>query len=279
MDTPHGSRRIETIATKLGPLSVMCHGTAGPPVVLWHSLFLDGRSFDSLLPSLTNGRTVFVIDGPGHGASPGPEGPYSLDDCADAACAILDSLGLASVDWIGNAWGGHVGVVLAARAPSRLRSLAALSSPMQALSGFARLKLAALARVFGAVGWRPWLLEAVKDGLLLPETRARHPETDAYVGEAATTPGRERTLRAMKGVMLGRPSLVDRLASIEVPALFVTSPRDPMWLPELAREHVRLLRCGRLEVMPETRHVPSLEDPAASRALLSDWLECREARP
>lgn len=277
MDAPRESKRTETIATRLGPLHVTCHGTAGPPVVLWHSLFLDGRSFDPVLPALTNGRTVFVIDGPGHGASPGPETPYDLDDCAEAACEILDQLGLEKVDWVGNAWGGHVGVVLAARAPSRVRSLVALSSPMQALGGFERLKLGVLVRVFGAVGWRPWLLEAVKDGLLLPETRARHPEIDAYVAEAATTPGRERTFRAMKALMLGRPSLVDRLSSIQVAALFVTSPRDPMWPPALAREHVRQLRCGRLEVMTQTRHVPSLEDPAACGALLSDWLDSRDA--
>lgn len=273
LEAPRESGRTETIATKLGPLSVTCHGTDGPAVVLWHSLFLDGRSFDSVLPALTRGRTVFVIDGPGHGASPGPKTPYGLDDCADAACDVLDQLGLESVDWVGNAWGGHVGVVLAARSQGRVRSLAALSSPMQALGGFERLKLMALARIFGVVGWQPWLLEAVKDGLLLPETRAQHPETDAYVAEAATAPGRERTHRAIKGLMLGRPSLVERLSAIEAPALFVTSPRDPMWLPELAREHVRQLRCGRLEVMTQTRHVPSLEDPAAFGALLSEWLE------
>jgi pimeloyl-ACP methyl ester carboxylesterase len=267
------SGRTEAVATRrLGPLSVTCHGTGGPPVVLWHSMFLDGRSFDSVLPVLTEGRTVFVIDGPGHGASPGPQTRYDLDDCAGAACEVLDRLGLEKVDWVGNAWGGHVGVLLAACAPSRVRSLVAMSSPMQALRGLDRLKLAALARVFAVVGWRPWLLEAVEDGLLLPETRARHPEIEAYVAKAATAPGRERTLRAIESVMLGRRSLVDRLSSIEAPALFITSPRDPMWLPELAREHVRQLRRGRLEIMPSTRHAPSLEDPAALGALLSDWL-------
>ena len=261
------------IPTSLGPLSVTRHGLGGPALVLWHSLFLDGRSFDRVLPELTRQRTVFVVDGPGHGASPGPDVPYDLDDCADAASQILDQLGQDSVDWVGNAWGGHVGVALAARAPSRVRSLAAVSAPMEALRGLARLKVAALVSVFGAVGWRPWLLETVLDALLLPEVRAKHPEVAAYVAEATTAPGRERTLRAMKALMLGRESLVERLAAIEAPTLFVTSARDPLWLPEVAAAQILRVRRGRVVTLTGTRHVPSLENPEGFSQLLTDWLD------
>jgi pimeloyl-ACP methyl ester carboxylesterase len=148
-----------------------------------------------------------------------------------------------------------------------------VSAPMQPLRSVERLKIMALVRVFAMVGWRPWLLEAVKDGLLLPENRARHPELDAYVADAAMTPGRERTLRAMKGVMLGRPSLVDRLSAIEAPTLFVTSAHDSLWLPEIARQQARHVRRSELAVLTKTRHVPSLEEPQAFARLLSEWLD------
>src|ERR1043165_6085135 len=93
-----------TVATELGPLAVWKTGE-GPPLVLWHSLFLDRRSWDGVLPRLSAG--VILINGPCHGESPGPGRPFTLEECADAAAAVLDHFGVARADWIGNAWGGH----------------------------------------------------------------------------------------------------------------------------------------------------------------------------
>ena len=41
----------------------------GPPVVLWHSLFVDSRSWGPLVDGLARRRTVYAIDGPSHGRS------------------------------------------------------------------------------------------------------------------------------------------------------------------------------------------------------------------
>src|ERR1051325_10661501 len=93
------------VPTRLGPLAVRHYGGHGPWLVLWHSLFLDGRSWDLILPALTRVRSVLVVDGPCHGNSPGPVTRFSLDDCAEAAVTVLDHFGVDRADWIGNAWG------------------------------------------------------------------------------------------------------------------------------------------------------------------------------
>jgi pimeloyl-ACP methyl ester carboxylesterase len=258
-----------TVPTRVGPLHVRRCGGQGPWLLLWHSLFLDGRSWDALLPKLTAVRTVLVVDGPCHGSSPGPETRFSLDDCAEAAAQVLDHFGVKRVDWIGNAWGGHVGVVLAASRPDRVASVAALSSPMQALGAIDRLRFRALASVFRVTGWTNWLADAVVDGLVLPTA-----STDArrYVREAARAPGAARTRLAMRSVMFGRPSLVERLASVGAPTLFVTSPDDPMWPPALAEAHAKRLGRGRLEILAGARHAPPVEAPDATATLLLTWL-------
>ena len=56
------------VSTDLGRLHVRRSGT-GPPVVLWHSLFFDSRSWDPLVDALARDRTVYTIDGPSHGKS------------------------------------------------------------------------------------------------------------------------------------------------------------------------------------------------------------------
>ena len=44
--------------------------------------------------------------------------PFTLDDCVGAAVDVLDQLGIDEpVDWLGNAWGGHVGILFAAAHP------------------------------------------------------------------------------------------------------------------------------------------------------------------
>ena len=55
-------------ATRLGRLHVKRTGT-GPPVVLWHSLFIDSQSWGPLVDLLAGDRTVFTVDGPSHGSS------------------------------------------------------------------------------------------------------------------------------------------------------------------------------------------------------------------
>jgi pimeloyl-ACP methyl ester carboxylesterase len=268
MDAP----KTVLVPTRLGPLSITRHGADGPGLVLWHSLFLDGRSWDPVLPALTPGRTTLVVDGPCHGASPGPDRLFSLDECGDAALEILDHFRLTEVDWIGNAWGGHVGVVLAARAPARIRTLAALSSPMQALRPLERIRLGALVGVFGITGWTPWLVGAVVDALVLPSASS---DTKRYVADAVQRPDPAAMHRAIRSVALGRPSLVERLPSITAPTFLLTSPRDATWPPDLARDQVRHLRRGRLEVLDQVCHVPPMEAPSAVAALLSTWIAAR----
>ena len=97
------------IPTRVGSLAVRVLGD-GPPAVLWHSLFVDERSWQRVEDALARDRCLVIITGPGHGESSDPGHRYSLDDCAAAAGEVLAALGIDEpVDWVGNAWGGHVG--------------------------------------------------------------------------------------------------------------------------------------------------------------------------
>jgi len=65
-----------------------------------------------------------------------------MADCAAAALTILDTIGIARpVDWLGNAWGGHVGVFFAAGNPTACRSLITIATPLRVLSPPERRKV------------------------------------------------------------------------------------------------------------------------------------------
>ena len=77
------------VPTRVGSLAVRVRGE-GPPAVLWHSLFLDERSWQRVEEDLAGDRRLVIITGPGHGTSTDPGHRYSLDDCAAAAGEVLD---------------------------------------------------------------------------------------------------------------------------------------------------------------------------------------------
>ena len=66
---------------------------------------------------------VIAFDAPGVGASATPRLPYRLRHVADIAAALLNHLGLATVDVFGVSWGGAAAQEFALRHPQRCRTL------------------------------------------------------------------------------------------------------------------------------------------------------------
>ena len=86
------------VSTCIGQLHVEQAGS-GPPAVLWHSLWVDSRSWGPLVDALGVHRRVVTIDGPGYGRSSPIRRDFTLEDCAKAAGEVLDRLGITeSVD-------------------------------------------------------------------------------------------------------------------------------------------------------------------------------------
>ena len=217
---------LTQVQTRLGSLAVRVRGE-GPTAVLWHSLFVDERSWRRVEEALGRDRRLVIVTGPGHGASPDPGRRYSLDDCAAAAGDILEALAIAEpVDWVGNAWGGHVGVVFASEWPDRCRTLVTLGTPIQAYGRSARMTFRSLLVVYRFVGMVGFLSSGIVDALLSPRTRANDPEAVALVLDSLRSMRRRALGNAMESISLRRPDLSERLAAISCPTLFVTGSRS-----------------------------------------------------
>jgi pimeloyl-ACP methyl ester carboxylesterase len=260
------------IPTRVGELAVRVDGD-GPPAVLWHSLFVDERSWQRVEEGLLLDRRLVVITGPGHGASGDPGHRYSLDDCAGATTDILAAIGIAEpVDWVGNAWGGHVGIVFAATWPDRCRSLATFGTPIQAYGRLDRLQLRALLALYGVVGMVGFLERGISDALLSPKTRAEDPEAVALVVECLRGMERRSLANAMLSISLGRPDLTPRLPEIRCPTVLVTGPHHSEWTPTQAEAKCRLLATGSVAVVPDTAYLTPLEAPAETiRIIRNLW--------
>jgi pimeloyl-ACP methyl ester carboxylesterase len=84
--------------------------------------------------------------------------------------------------------------------------------------------------------------------------------------------GREAFLR-QQAAILGRPDLRPDLAGIRIPTLIAVGAQDTLTPPELAEEMAALIPGARPALrIPDCGHLPPMERPAETSALLRDWL-------
>ena len=254
---------ITMVPTKLGTLRVDASGT-GRPAVLWHSLFVDSRSWNRVRAAFGESRRLFMIDGPSHGGSAPMTRRFTLDECAGAALDVLDHLEITEpVDWVGNAWGGHVGALFAAAHPERCRSLVTIGTPVHALGAPERRRIGAMVSLYRLVGPVGPLAKAVERGLLSPQTRATDPDAVRLVGDGLRHADRRGMYTAMRSVMLARPDLTPILSDIVAPTLIVTGDELPVLTPSDARAAAAKLPHGTSAVIAATRHLAPLEAATA----------------
>ncbi len=274
MNAPAGTSAI-AVPTRLGPLRVQMAG-AGPPAVLWHSLFVDSTTWARVREPLASVRRLLLVDGPGHGHNPPVARRFTLDDCAGAATDVLDHFRIGGpVDWVGNAWGGHVGIPFAATYPGRCRSLATIGSPVHALTPAERRKIALLSGVYRLTGAVPPLVNLLTGALLGPGARAADPEAAAVVGSAFRRAGRRGMSGAIRSVSLRRPDLTPLLTTISAPVLICAAADDPSWTPADAASAASRLPNGAPVILPGSGHIAPLFEaaPALADLLTAFWAD------
>lgn len=248
----------DEVHTALGRLHVECEGS-GPPAVLWHSLFVDSSTWYRLRSTLAQHRRLILIDGPSHGRSAPLGRMCTLDECVQSAVEVLDQLEVSTpVDWVGNAWGGHVGTLFAARHPQRCRTLATIATPVAALSRAERRKIVPMVRTYRLVGPVRPLVRAVSKVLLGPEAISADPHSAELVEGAFHDADRTGMYRAMESVMLHRQSLARHLSNVDAPTVLLVADADVGFTPPQARGAASQMPRAAVRVVRGQGHIAPL---------------------
>jgi pimeloyl-ACP methyl ester carboxylesterase len=270
------------VSTDLGRLHVRRTGT-GPPVVLFHSLFVDSNSWGPLADALARDRTVYTIDVPSHGKSEAVDRDFAFDELVAAAQQALDRLGLTEpVDWVGNALGGHIGIHLAAAEHSRLRTLTTIGTPVQAFTlGEKITKGWPLVQMYRFTGPNGLLVKLLSDSLLGTEALAAQPDRAATVMAAFSEADRRGMLHAMRSTMLRRSGVEELLPHISIPTLVMSARDDVMgWRPDEARHTCAKIPDCRVEAVAGGGHVaPLLLEPDRIARLLTEFWSAAKPTP
>ena len=227
------------------------HGPEDAPVlVLPCSLGTSRELWDA---SLFAGRyRLLRVDLRGHGASPAPPGPYSMEELARDALDLLDELGLERVAWCGLSLGGMVGMWLGAHAPGRLERLVLACTSARISAPDAYRERAALVRERGIEPVADAVVSRWFTGLTPPATRAR------FRGLLVATPpeGYAGCCEA-----LAAWDFRGELAAVSVPPLVIAGEADeatPKGDTDLLAERIP---GARLVVLPGAGHLANVERP------------------
>src|SRR2546430_10383524 len=97
--------------------------TDAPTVVLGPSLGTTRDVWQPQVAALSTRWRIVAFDLPGHGGTPDPDRPISVEDLAGGVIALLDRLRVQTFGYCGLSLGGAIGQVLGARYAERIPAL------------------------------------------------------------------------------------------------------------------------------------------------------------
>ncbi|MGV9479020.1 3-oxoadipate enol-lactonase [Gordonia aichiensis] len=240
-----------------------------PVVVLSNSLGSTYRMWDAQLTALEERFQVLRYDTRGHGASPVPPGPYTIDDLADDLVSALDRHDIASAHVVGLSLGGLTAMRVAIRNPERVDNLALLCTsacfapPAPWLDRAATVRADGVAAIADAIIGRWFTADYLAD--------ERNIDTVAwYRAMIADTPA-EGYAGCCEA--LARADVRGDLGAIKASTLAVAGADDPATPPDRLAAIVEAVPDSRLEVVADAAHLANAQQPQQITPLLIKHLE------
>ena len=237
-----------------------------PVVVLSNSLGADRGMWDPQVPALAERYRVVTYDTRGHGRSPVPAGPYSIDDLTDDLVALLDRLDVRRASVVGLSLGGMTAMRLAARDPERVDRLVLLCTSAH-IGGTTYAERAVVARAEGTAKLAP----AVVERWLTPGYAAGHADVVARL--EAMVAGTPDEGYAGCCDALAVLDLREDLARIAAPTLVVSGAEDPALPPEHQQRIVEGIANSSLLTVTPAAHLANVEQPLQVTGAILGHLE------
>jgi len=238
------------------PVHHLVTGPEGAPVVvLSNSLGSTWAMWDANLAALEKRFRVVRYDTRGHGSSPVPDGPYSIDDLADDVLALIDRLGVERAHFVGLSLGGMTGMRLAAREPDRVARLVVLCTGARLEPSSAWTDRAATVRAEGTVAVAPAVVQRWFTPAFLEANPSVRKESEQMVADTPAE-GYAGCCEAIASMDL-RPDL----PRIGAPTLAIAGADDPATPPPHLEAIAAAVQDGRLMVVPDAAHLANAQQP------------------
>lgn len=244
---------------------------SGTPVLLIMGLAADSAMWVMQVPALVaEGYEVITFDNRGAGRSSTPPGPYSMEQMAGDALAVLDATGADRAHVVGVSMGGAIAQHLALKAPERVRSLVLVSTWANKNPYTERMER--LGRTLLDKVGREELIRASMLFLFTPKLFIEnHALVEQIEQMALAMQGSADTFMSQTAAVTQHETL-DRCAEISAPTLVLVGRRDILVPPELS-ERIAGAIPGSVLKMIDGGHAFTFENAGEFNSELIAWLD------
>ena len=250
----------------------------GEPLLLIPYLSADHACYAFQLPAYTEHFSCIAVDLPGTGESDKPAGPYSTEGYADQVAAFLGAIGVEQAHVAGVSLGAAVGMHLAARHPTRVRSLS-LHSAWDASDAYLRTMVEMWRTLASSL---PTIADVVVQSVFplcfTPEMYTERPEfVDTLVDFVRGRPAQplDAFLAQTEAALAHDASAA--LSGIGVPTLITFGARDLVCSTRFAEPLNSAIAGSELMVFDHLSHAGLHEDPETFNRATLDFLQRQRA--
>jgi pimeloyl-ACP methyl ester carboxylesterase len=246
----------------------------GEPLLLLNGGMMSYASWQPVSSILSRHYQLILCDLRGQLLSPGPVPEDLADNVADLE-ALLDHLGVESAHVMGTSYGGEVGLLMAAKAPARVRSLIGVTVSDYATDAIwqGSEDLRILVHESRRGGDKGRIHDRIVSEVYSSRYRAEHAEELAMRREQVSLLP-EHWFEGVEGILVAieRLDLRPHVGEINCPTLIVIASDDRSIPPERSQALAASIRGAETRIHETSGHALVAEDPQWLAGVSLDFL-------
>jgi 3-oxoadipate enol-lactonase len=217
---------------------------------------------------------IISFDNRGAGRSDKPTEPFTLEQMADDALAVLDAAGIETAHIVGASMGGVISQIVAVKSPHRVRSLTLVCTACRNHPWRQEL-LQSWAKTAADKG----MIEVGKEAaqwVMSPRSFRRLVPAFTWMGPLAALRPRHSFVSQIDAILNTREDLVDQLSTITAPTMVIVGNQDILTPRGDSEEIAERIPNAELVVISGAAHGLMMEHSSTFNRILIEFLQRTE---